>query len=115
MEVQGTIKKILESQVVSDSFTKREIWIEENSSQYPQVLNIQFVQDSCDLLNDYNEGDMVKININLRGRLWTSPQGEERCFNTINGWRIEKYGADIPQEPQEPPPVMTDDDPDLPF
>ena len=30
------------------------------------------------------------ISLNLRGRLWTNPQGEEKCFNTLECWKISK-------------------------
>jgi hypothetical protein len=40
------------------------------------ILNIlaEFTQDKCDLLNNYNVGEDVKVSI--RGREWVSPQGE---------------------------------------
>jgi len=64
--------------------------------QYPQHILIEFTQDRTDLLNAYNIGDAVKVSINLRGREWTNPQGETRYFNSIQGWRIEKAGAEVP-------------------
>jgi spore germination protein YaaH len=44
--------------------------------QYPQHISVQFVQDKCDLLNNFQVGEAVKIDINLRGREWTNAQGE---------------------------------------
>lgn len=115
MEVQGFVKKVLETQVVSDKFSKREIWVE-TADQYPQTLNIQFTQDKCGLLDSYKVGDKVSIGINLNGRLWTSPQGEEKCFNTINGWKIEKSTSANNAQAQAPKPVNLDvDTDDLPF
>ena len=115
MEVQGFVKKVLETQVVSDKFSKREIWVE-TTDQYPQTLNIQFTQDKCSLLDSYKEGDKVSIGINLNGRLWTSPQGEEKCFNTITGWKIEKSTSANNAQAQAPQPVNLDvDTDDLPF
>ena len=58
--------------------------------QYPQPINIEFLQEKSDLLNTLKEGDKVKVAINLRGREWTSPQGEVKYFNSITGWRVEK-------------------------
>jgi hypothetical protein len=45
----------------------------------------------------------VKIDINLRGREWTNPQGETVYFNTIQGWRIGKLQAEAPSAAQMPP------------
>ncbi|MDB2385643.1 DUF3127 domain-containing protein, partial [Polaribacter sp.] len=50
---------------------------------------IEFIQDKCDLLNNYKIGQNVKIDINLRGREWVNPEGVAKYFNAIQGWRIE--------------------------
>lgn len=95
MEVSGTIKVINPEQQVSASFKKRELVVT-TDEQYPQHILIEFTQDRTDLLNAYNVGDAVKVSINLRGREWVNPQGETRYFNSIQGWRIEKGGAEAP-------------------
>ncbi|MDP3353931.1 MAG: DUF3127 domain-containing protein [Flavobacteriaceae bacterium] len=89
MEITGTIKKIDEAKTFGSGFRKREVVLT-TDEQYPQFLLVEFTQDKCDLLNNYNEGDSVKISINLRGREWVSPQNETKYFNSIQGWRIEK-------------------------
>jgi len=89
MEVTGKIKQINPTQTIgANGFRKREL-IVETSDQYPQFIKIEFNQDKCDLLNEYKDGQNVKVNINLKGREWTNPQGETVYFNTIQGWRIE--------------------------
>lgn len=90
MELTGRIKAIDVTKSFGESaFRKREVVIT-TDEQYPQYILIEFTQDKCDLLNNYNVGDSVKVGINLRGREWVSPQGETKYFNTIQGWRIEK-------------------------
>jgi len=98
MEVNGKIKVINAEQQVSASFRKRELVVV-TEEQYPQFISINFVQDKCDLLNNYKVGDAVKVSINLRGREWTNPQGETKYFNDIQGWRIEKIQAEAPAAP----------------
>lgn len=99
MEIIGKVKVINPEQQVSAAFKKRELVVT-TDEQYPQQILIEFHQDKCDLLNNYKEGQNVKVGINLRGREWISPQGETKYFNTITGWRIfeENPGA------QSPPP-----------
>lgn len=98
MEITGKIKKIDEAKTYGASgFRKREIVIT-TDEQYPQMLMVEFTQDKCELLNNYNVGEDVKININLRGREWINPEGEAKYFNSIQGWRIEKLQADAPAE-----------------
>jgi hypothetical protein len=64
--------------------------------QYPQHILVEFVQDKCDLLNNYQVGNAVKVAINLRGREWVDPQGVTKYFNAIQGWRVEKLGTAAP-------------------
>ena len=89
MEVIGKIRSLTDDIQVSDSFKKRELVVT-TSEQYEQNILIEFQQDKCEYLDDYKVGDNVKVHINLKGRIWTNPQGEEKCFNQISGWRIEK-------------------------
>jgi hypothetical protein len=95
MEVTGKIKVINAEQQVSASFRKRELVVA-TEEQYPQFISINFVQDKCDLLNNYQAGEAVKVSINLRGREWVNPQGETKYFNDIQGWRIEKIQTEAP-------------------
>jgi len=100
MELEGKIKLIDETKEVGTSgFKKRDIVIT-TDEQYPQHILVQFVQDKCDLLNNYQVGDAVKIDINLRGREWTNPQGETVYFNTIQGWRIAKQDTSKQTPPE---------------
>ena len=123
MEVEGKIKAIGETKEYgSNGFRKREVVLT-TEEQYPQFLNIEFIQDKTDVGNNFNVGDAVKIGINLKGREWVSPQGETKYFNSIQGWRIEKIGQatqnqNIPPADQfEPVSDLNEEDPDddLPF
>lgn len=125
MEILGKIKLIGEVKTFGDNgFRKRELVVT-TEEQYPQDLLIEFIQDKCDILNSYKVSDSVKVDINLRGREWESPQGEVKYFNSIQGWRIEKLSSDdsesnIPPVPPadafEPADNINDNEPDdLPF
>lgn len=119
-EVSGTIKRISATQDITQSFRKREVVVT-TEEQYPQHLAIEFVQDKTALLDNFREGDTVNIGINLRGREWTSPQGEVKYFNSLQGWRIEKTGASTTESaagskaPEMPPLEDSGEDDDLPF
>ena len=89
MEIKGKIKKISETIQISDRFRKREFIIEySNNPEYPQVIQFEMVQDRCELLDQFKEGQQVEIFFDLRGREWTSPQGEIKYFNTLQAWKI---------------------------
>ncbi|MBA5247042.1 DUF3127 domain-containing protein [Marnyiella aurantia] len=125
MELQGTIKKITDVQTFASGFQKREMVLL-TEEQYPQPINIEFVQDKVDLLNSCTEGEKVKVSINIRGREWTSPQNEVKYFNSIVGWRLEKVAGSDSFEPTQASPgtqaapqssknVFEEEDDDLPF
>lgn len=109
MEIQGRIKQIFPSQTMGQNgFEKRDLVIttEEN---YPQTIIIQFTQQRCDLLNNLQVGQNVKVYINIKGREWRSPYGEIKYFNTIEAWKIEviqttnvAYQQPVQQAPQQP-------------
>ena len=100
MELQGTVKKISDIQTFASGFQKREMVIL-TQEQYPQPINIEFLQEKINLLENISEGENVKVGINIRGREWTSPQGEVKYFNSITGWRIEKVNESA-TEPTKP-------------
>ena len=109
MEIQGRIKQIFPSQMIGQNgFEKRDLVIV-TEEQYPQTIIIQFTQQRCDLLDSLQVGQNVKVYINIRGREWTSLQGEIKYFNTIEAWKIEviqttnvAYQQPVQQAPQQP-------------
>ncbi|MBE7628513.1 DUF3127 domain-containing protein [Tenacibaculum piscium] len=121
MEVIGKIKLINEAQTFGASgFRKRELVVT-TDEQYPQMILIEFVQDKCDLLNNYSVGQDVKVSINLRGREWINPEGVAKYFNAIQGWRIESLAQATSQNTppvdsfQQAPDLSNDAEDDLPF
>ena len=127
-KLKGTVKLIKDTVQISDKFAKREFVINYSESMYPQDVLFQSVQDKCSMLDGFSENEEVEVSFNLRGREWTSPQGEVKYFNTLDAWRIEKVGQGIPQGgpsdmnlQSEPAPAASaastenEEDDDLPF
>ena len=117
MEVIWKIKLIGEAQTFGASgFRKRELVVT-TDEQYPQMLMIEFVQDKCELLNNYAVGQDVKVSINLRGREWINPEGVAKYFNSIQGWRIERLASQEPVEVNttESSTFIEEEDDGLPF
>jgi len=120
MEVVGKIKKIDSTKEVgSAGFKKRDVVVT-TDEQFPQDIQVQFVQDKCDILDKYKVGQEVEIGINLRGRMWTNPQGEEVYFNTIQGWTIKavdtsKQSPEAPSAPFPIAPALNEEQDDMPF
>lgn len=120
MEIIGKIKLINETQTFGTSgFRKRELVVT-TDEQYPQMILVEFVQDKCDLLDNYQVGQNVKIGINLRGKEWINPEGVAKYFNSINGWFIDEL-KEAPKEAVPPSgfekaePITGKDNDDMPF
>jgi len=88
MNLQGTIRKIEETQTFKSDFKKRSL-ILTTDDKYPQHVSIDFLQDKTSILDKYKTGDNVNISINIRGKEWINPEGETKYLNSIVGWRIE--------------------------
>jgi hypothetical protein len=88
-KLTGTVKVVNSTVQVSEKFSKREFVVTDTSSMYPQDIMFQATQDKCSLLDAVHSGEQVEVSFNLRGREWTSPQGEVKYFNTLEAWRIE--------------------------
>ena len=106
MEIQGNIKQIDQTKTFgSGGFRKREMVVT-TDEQYPQHILVEFVQEKTELLDKFKVGQPVKISINLRGREWTSPEGELKYFNSIQGWRIEPLQQENPEGGIPPVPPL---------
>lgn len=103
-------------QQISEKFKKREFVVQDDSSQYPQVISFQLVQDKCSLLDAYNEGDEISVSFNLRGREWVSPKdGVTKYFNSLEAWRIEGDAAAPAAVPAAATTTGSEEADDLPF
>lgn len=101
MEIVGILKHIFETQKVSEKFQKRDIVVEtEFDTPYPQQVSLQLTQDKVALVERLQPGDMVKIQFNIRGREWQSPQGV-KFFNTLEAWRVELVPGSMRSKPQQ--------------
>ncbi len=122
--LNGILKVKNDTQVISDKFQKREFVVTDASGNYPQDILFQLTQDRTAQLDALQQNDMVAVTFNIRGREWTSPQGEIKYFNSLDVWKVEKVanGAPAPT-PQDIAPasastaetIIDEGDDDLPF
>lgn len=119
-QLTGKIKLIRDVKQVSDKFKVREFVVTvDDGGNYPQDIQLQATNDKCDALNAFTTGSDITASFNLRGREWTSPQGEVKYFNSLDAWRIEAAAPAAPTETpaaETPVPFETDGQEDgLPF
>ena len=90
MKITGTLKVKNDTIQVSEAFSKREFLVTVVDGAFSNDILIQLTKDKCSLIDAFNIGDMLEVDINLSGKCWINPQGEEKYFNTLNAWKITK-------------------------
>ena len=64
------------------------------SASYPNFAKMQLVQAKCDTIDQYNIGDTLKVNFNIKGRPYTDKKdGSTKYISNIEAWRIERVAA----------------------
>lgn len=106
-EVTGKLYKKFATEAKSEKFQTREFVIEIADGNYPQLVKFQLLQERCQILDSYNEGEEIKVHFDLRGREW---QG--KYFTTLNSWRIERSnGSDSSSSSQPVQPIAKQNTP----
>ena len=94
MKIEGKLHAKGDTQKISEKFSKREFVMEYvENPMYPQYVKFEFTQDRCSMLDQFQVGERVELDFNLKGREWTNPEGVKIYFNTLEAWRIKKAGA----------------------
>lgn len=96
LEVIGKLIEKTPTMQVSERFKKREFVLditeEVNGNSYPNFAKLQAVQNRCELLDSFNEGDVVKVSFNVRGTKWEK-DGKVNYITNLDAWRIERANA----------------------
>lgn len=97
-EAQGIIHSIDETKSYGQNgFTKREFVIklsgEGENPDYPNYVALELIKDKCALMDQYQVGEEIVVTFNLSGRLWTAPGKPEKCFTSLQAWKVDRAGA----------------------
>ena len=90
MTIVGTLKVKKDTQVVSEAFSKREFVLTVVDGAFSNDILIQLTKDKVTLINDINIGDLLEVEVNISGKCWVNPQGEEKYFNSLICWKVTK-------------------------
>ena len=121
-EAQGIVHSIGETtEYGNNGFTKREFVIQltgpDENSQYPNYIALELIKDKCALMDSYQVGAEIQVSFNLSGRLWASAGKPERCFTSLQAWKISAASGSDSADDNRPPAdydAMPIDD-DIPF
>lgn len=103
-EVTGKLLVKYDTQNVNDRFRKREFVLElednVNGNIYTNYAKMQLVQNKCDILDRFNEGDLVKVSFNIKGNRWER-DGKVNFITNLDAWRVEPGVAGEQQQQQQ--------------
>ena len=88
-DVEGKLHRVFPTEQKSANFAAREFVLEIPDGNYPQLIKFQAVQDRCGILDNFSEGDQVRVSFDLRGREWNG-----KYLTNLNAWRIEAGGGE---------------------
>jgi hypothetical protein len=119
--LSGTVRKVCEKQNVTDTFSKRMLWMDiDEDGEYTQQIEVEFVNDHCAKLNGIKDGDHVIVDVNIRGKEFESKKEPGVKFRPtkLQAWRIKGSSSadlgDAPDAPTQAPQTDAGED-DLPF
>ena len=61
----------------------------------------------------FGVGQEIEVSFNMRGRKWTSPQGEDKYFNSLDAWRVDAVANEESAQPKVADKEEVEDD--MPF
>ena len=123
-EITGKLIEKYNTIQVNDRFKKREFVVERTESnggmEFTDHIKFQLTQDRCNLVENINMNEEVKVSFNIRGNKWER-DGKVNYFTNLDAWRIEKVQDTSIGNDGTPPPSLDDLPPemdesdDLPF
>ena len=116
--ITGRVRRITPEQTVTGksgkAFTKRTLVIDASrfdrytgEKKFDNYPSIEFSGEAMKTLDAFKEGDAVVVSFDINGREFTDEKtGEVKYFNSIRGYKVERYGdaqrQSRPEAPSEP-------------
>ncbi len=108
LEVTGRLHAKFPTQQIKDNFSKREFVLELTDESptgmvFTNYASFQLVNASCGVVDQFQEGEMLKVTFNIRGNKWER-DGQVKYITNLNAWRVERAGAaqGMPQQQAQP-------------
>ena len=74
----------------NNGFRKRLVVLEQDKQKFTNYVPVEFIHDSCDMVDDLKVGDDVEITYRLSGRKWQrDPNSEVKYFLNAEGMSFQ--------------------------
>lgn len=88
-EILGKVYFKSEVELIGANQMQKQILVVQTDAEFPQKLPIEFIKDKCDLLNNLQIGQQVKVSVNIRGNEYQDRNGVTRFGLSFQGWKVE--------------------------
>ncbi len=79
--VRGIVHLIEDTKTYGQSgFRKRLVVLEQDNGRFTNYIPIDFIQDSCDTVDEMSVGDDVEVSYRLSGRKWQKDENSDVKF-----------------------------------
>ena len=76
--VRGRVHLIEETKTYGkNGFRKRLVVLEQENARFTNYIPLDFIQDSCDKVDELAEGDEIEVSYRLSGRKWQRDERSE--------------------------------------
>jgi hypothetical protein len=98
--VRGVVHLIEETKTYgSKGFRKRLVVLEQDKGSFTNFIPVEFTRDSCESVDEMNEGDEVEITYRLNGRRWQKDANSEvRFFVNVEAMSFKVLGNANPDD-----------------
>jgi hypothetical protein len=96
-ETSGKLKWIGSTQAFPSGFSKREFVVTTAADKYPQDLKFEVVKDKCPVLDEYEIGQDVQVNFDIRGNEYNG-----KYYVNLACWKLQAAGASSPNPSKKP-------------
>ena len=94
-KVTGVVHLIEDTKTFgAKGFRKRMVVLEQDNGRFVNYIPVEFIQDSCDTVDDMNLGDEVTVTYRLSGRKWQrDAQSETKYFLSAEAMSFSLIGG----------------------
>lgn len=97
LEVTGRLHEVFPTQQIKETFSKREFVLELTDESptgmvFTNYASFQLVNAATGIIDQFQPGEMLKVNFNIRGNRWEK-DGQVRYITNLNAWRVERAMA----------------------
>lgn len=100
LQITGKLLIKYDTQQVNEKFKKREFVVEIaeeiNGMIYTNYAKLQCVQQKCDILDRYSEGEDIEVHFNIKGNRWEK-DGKVNFITNLDAWQIRSAAGNAPQ------------------